>query len=172
MTPSRAAPVPVTRSRHQSGPHRVSLDVPQYDQQVSVLFDREDLVRPLPDPAGGSMAKVKAMRVCREQPVHPATNIVATVRTYDEVEVIGHKASREKLKSYSLLGIADQTDEGCILRGNVEHGGAIVATIDDVITATRNDRPGPPRHADTMRGSVGNRRSQSGWELAETGEGK
>jgi hypothetical protein len=50
----------------------------------------------------------------------------------------------------------------------MEYGGAIVATIDDVITATRNDRPGPSRHADTMRGSAVSRRSQTGRIRPET----
>ena len=139
MTPRRAAPIPFTGSRHQSGPHRVSLDVPQHGKQVLVLFDREGLVWSLPDPAGGCVAKMVAMRVCCKQPVYPTTDVVAAARAHDEVEVIGHQASREKLERYSLLCFTDQTDEGCVLRVGMEDGGAIVATIENVVTATRND---------------------------------
>jgi hypothetical protein len=104
--------------------------------------------------------------------VYPATDVVSAVWAHDEVEVIGHQARREKLDRQSLLSVADQADEGGIVRGHMEYGAAIVATIDDVITATSNDRPGPPRHADTLRGLAGSRRSQIGREAAETADGK
>ena len=139
MTPRCAAPVPVTRSRHQSGPYRVSLDVPQHGKQVFVLLDRKGLVWSLPDPTGGCVAKMVAMRVCCEQPVYPTTDVVPAGRAHDEVEVIGHQASREKLERYSLLSITDQTDEGGVFRVDMENVGAIIATIENVVTATRND---------------------------------
>jgi hypothetical protein len=85
------------------------------------------------------VAKVVSMRVCCEQPVYPTTDVVAAVRTHDQMEVIGHQTSCEKLDRYALLSLADQADEGGILRGDMKYGAAIVATIDDVITATRND---------------------------------
>jgi hypothetical protein len=72
----------------------------------------------------------------------------------DEVDVIGHDASRQERESGSLLRLSEQPDERVVVAPVFEEPRAIVATADHVIVATGDERSGSSRHAPSMPPAV------------------
>jgi hypothetical protein len=99
-----------------------------------VVLDGEGLETPLPDvPAMMVVAEV-APDVGGQEPMHPPPEVAVIVWPEHQMEVITQQAIGREPHGQSDLGLADGLEEGEVVALLVEHVGASVAAIDDVVT--------------------------------------
>ena len=94
--PPEASPPPGFGVGHETGAQRVSLDVAQHRQEMSILLNRNRLVATLVDVTGpfGMMGPMPPLRVRQRQPVHESRQFVFH-RPEHEMPVIRHDAIRQ-----------------------------------------------------------------------------
>jgi hypothetical protein len=102
---------------------------------MAVVLDRERLEPTLPDPAAGSSGEVAVRRVRRQQPLHPAADVVGAVLSRDDMEVIRHQADGEKSQRDAMLGLVHEPKEPHVVVASGENGRAVVAPVDEVVVA-------------------------------------
>jgi site-specific DNA recombinase len=91
------------------------------------------LESPLPDmPARVVMPQITA-DVSGQQPVHPAAQVAVVTGPESEVKMIGHKAASQNSHRYAKRRLSHDFDKGLIVVGFVEHGGASVSAIEDMV---------------------------------------
>src|SRR5512134_1112386 len=95
LSPCEASPSPLLGPRNQPGTERIPLHVPHDRQQVPILFDWKRLESPLPDPTRGALPQVVTMTVRRQEPLHPATDVVGAMRRHHKMKMVGHQADGE-----------------------------------------------------------------------------
>jgi hypothetical protein len=87
------------------------------------------------------------MRVRRQESVHPPADVAAPRRAHNEMEVIRHQAGREHLESHDSLDGDQKVEEYGVIPMIKKNRRAVIATVDDVVTTSRDDGPPASWHA-------------------------
>jgi hypothetical protein len=74
-----------------------------------------------------------AVRMCRQEPLHPPPEVAIAVRTHDQVEVIWHQTIPKQIQPEPLLGIGHGSDERIKIGGCVKDSLTAVTAVKSVI---------------------------------------
>jgi hypothetical protein len=80
----------VAQVGHHAGTQRVSLDIPQHNQEMVVVLDHRTPEPALPNMADAAMAAVIAVGMRHGQLLKDAADGLARFRSPQQVNVVGH----------------------------------------------------------------------------------
>lgn len=89
--PTQARPLPVSRACDEVGTNRVSLDVSNDLQQVTILLYWKRLESSLPDSPGNSSNFVVTHDMTGKKPMHPPAHVTVCVWPKHKVYVVWHQ---------------------------------------------------------------------------------
>ena len=112
-----------------------------------VVLDDGALEPALPNVATAPVAAMVALGVRDEEALHQSADR-GLERADQEVDVVGHEAVAVERERPSLLQIADRPEESSVVLVIVEHRGAVVAPVDDVVDEVVVDGTQGARHGD------------------------
>ncbi len=98
------------------------------------MLNRKSFEAALPDMPTGVIVPVIAPYVCRQQPLHPSTQIPVMPRPNGQMEVIRHQAIGQHSHRDPSAGFLEQRTESLIIPRLVEHFPPCIPTIDDMVT--------------------------------------
>ena len=80
-------PWPIRRLSHQSGTHRVEMDVPQQDLEVGVLLTQVGPVSSFKQMSSPAVPQIELLRIACQNPLHDARQGDLT-HLYQKMEVL------------------------------------------------------------------------------------
>lgn len=148
---SQTRPQPVLGPGHQSGPQGIALNVAQDGEQMHILLNRERLTAPLPHMPAAAVGAVIPADVRRQQPLHPAAQVLIGPGPDRHMKVGRHQAVPEHPHRHSGGARAQQLHEGLIVPRLAKDLGPGVAPVEHVITETPHSGACGARHGATVR---------------------
>ena len=128
-----ARPGILARIGHHRGPHRVGLDVPQYDEQVVAVLDDRGSEAALPDVAAGSLSAVVPPGVSDRQGLEDAADRLPGGRLEKQMKMVGHQAVAEERERIPCLGAGEIAKEHIPFAVGAEDIGSVVPAVDRVV---------------------------------------
>src|SRR5262249_6120076 len=127
-----ARPGVIGGARHDTGRHRVSMDIAQESVEVPVVLDERGLVPALKQMADAIVAAVEPLGVDRMQAGHDFRE-GGGAGPDGEVRVVGHQAVGEELEAELLAAAREQTQVLVAVYVAAKECPALVAASGDVI---------------------------------------
>ncbi len=105
-------------------PVGIALDIPKYSKDMLIFLVLERLESTLPYVAAGAITPQIPANVGGHQPVHPAAQLAVLAGPDGQVEVVGHEAVGQDAQGRADAGLGHHVNEGLVIVGFVEDGGA------------------------------------------------
>lgn len=135
-------PQVIARMRHDTGPHRVELDVTRAGEKVLFAVDQRGFVSPLPLGTGTSISVIDVLDIAATDGLHDLGKAGGVIRREQQVGMIGHQHIRVHGTAMLATGFLETLPVERIILLGKEGDTAVIPTLDDVLRLSWEDIAG------------------------------